>query len=123
MEENINSAEERVEESQDISGSGPGEEKIDALAILSYIGLLFLVPLLVDKDNDFRQFHAKQGMVLFFGELITPLVMIIPFLGWLVGVAMYVSWVILAVIGILNVVNGKKKELPVIGEFAHRFKI
>ena len=36
------------------------------LAWLSYWGVLFLVPLLVGKDNRFTKFHSKQGMVLFF---------------------------------------------------------
>lgn len=29
-------------------------------AILSYLGILFLVLLLLRKDNPFAQFHAKQ---------------------------------------------------------------
>jgi len=40
-----------------------------SLAWLSYLGLLFLIPLLAGKDNRFAKFHAKQGMVLYFYTL------------------------------------------------------
>jgi len=29
------------------------------LAVLSYLGILFLVPWLAEKNNKFSQFHAK----------------------------------------------------------------
>lgn len=37
-------------------------------AILSYIGLLFLVPLLGAPNSKFARFHANQGIVLFIAE-------------------------------------------------------
>lgn len=40
-------------------------EKHKGIACLSYIFLLFLVPLLTEKESKFAQFHAKQGMALF----------------------------------------------------------
>ena len=41
-----------------------------SLAWLSYFGILFLIPLLVYKDNPFSKYHARQGMVLFFAEVV-----------------------------------------------------
>ncbi|MBI5144164.1 MAG: zinc ribbon domain-containing protein, partial [Candidatus Omnitrophica bacterium] len=37
-------------------------------AILSYLWILCLVPLILKKENRFAMFHAKQGLVLFIGE-------------------------------------------------------
>ena len=98
------------------------EDEKNQVAILSYIGILFLVPLLASKDNACVQFHAKQGLVLFLAEIATTLVAWIPFLGWLVGMVCWIMWVVLAIKGILNVVNGKQVPLPIIGKFAEKFK-
>jgi uncharacterized membrane protein len=91
-------------------------------AILSYIGILFLVPLLACKDNAFAQFHAKQGLVLFIAEIATMFIAWIPILGWLIGVIAWILWLVLSIIGIVNVVGGKQVPLPIIGKFAERFK-
>jgi len=94
----------------------------DLTAILSYIGILFLIPLLACKDNAFTQFHAKQGLVLFIAEIATMFIAWIPILGWLIGLVAWITWLVLSIIGIINVVNGKQVMLPVIGKFAEKFK-
>jgi hypothetical protein len=39
----------------------------------------------------------------------------IPFLGWLIGFFGWITVVIFAVMGIINVTNDEKKPLPLIG--------
>ncbi|MEA3293262.1 MAG: hypothetical protein U9P88_02280, partial [Patescibacteria group bacterium] len=46
-------------------------ERNNTLAIISYLGIFCLVPLLLKEKNDFVKFHAKQGLVLFIGEFIS----------------------------------------------------
>ena len=92
------------------------------LTVLSYIGLLCLVPLLAKKDSKFAQYHAKQGLVLFIMELIIWVLLVIPVLGWIIYVVGIITSLVLAIMGIMNVVNGKCKELPIIGKFAEKFK-
>ena len=103
-------------------GSAPKKAEKDLTAILSYIGILFLVPLLVCKNNPFAQFHAKQGLVLFIAEIITGMIMVIPILGWLVGMIGWIIWTVLSIMGIINVLAGKQVPLPIIGKFAGKFK-
>jgi len=102
-------------------GASKKKEK-DLTPVLSYIGILFLIPLLVSKDNAFAQFHAKQGLVLFIAEVATMLIAWIPILGWLVGFIAWIIWIILSLIGIMNVLGGKQVPLPIIGKFAEKFK-
>ena len=45
-------------------------ERTKGLAWLSYLGFLFLVPLLVYKDSPYDKFHVNQGIVLFITEVI-----------------------------------------------------
>ena len=92
------------------------------IAILSYFGILFLIPMLAAKDSRFAQFHAKQGLVLFIAEIATTLVAWIPIIGWIGGPILYIIWFIFSIIGIVNVLGGKQTMLPVIGKFASKFK-
>lgn len=93
-------------------------------AVVAYI--LFFIPLLVPeaKENSFIKFHVKQGLVLFlFSVLIEVIGMIIPIIGWLIIVPLGgLATLILFIIGIMNAINGKEVELPLIGGFANSFK-
>ena len=42
---------------------------------------------------------------------------IIPILGWIIAPILSIVITVLAVIGIINAVNGKAKELPIIGKY------
>jgi len=91
-------------------------------AIISYIGPLCLIPYLNKDKDEFVQFHARQGLVLFICEVITwAIAWILPFLWTLMNLLSLV-WLVFAVIGILNVVHKEKKELPIIGSFAGKIK-
>lgn len=102
-------------------------EKNKILALFSYIGILFLVPLLAAKDSAYARFHANQGIVLFIAELVLGialnivsaiLLFIVPLLSVILGI---INWLIgvlflmFAILGIVNAVTGKAKELPLIG--------
>lgn len=91
-------------------------------ALFSYLGLLFLIPLIAKPDSKYVRFHVNQGIVLFIAELVIclplKLLSFIPFLGWIFAVIGYlVSLVVLAfaILGIVNAVTGKAKVLPIIG--------
>lgn len=92
-----------------------------AMRILCYFSILVLIPLLVAKDSDFIQFHAKQGLVLLVAQVATWVIAIIPVLGWVVAPILSLIWFILAIVGIINAVGGKKIALPIIGGFAKNF--
>ena len=109
---------------------GADVEKNKILSLLSYISLLFLIPMFCAKDSKFARFHVNQGIVLFICELIVGLVGwvlglilgIIPFVGVVLGTLLaVVTWVVelvflaLAILGIVNAVQGKAKELPLLG--------
>ncbi len=102
---------------------GPQNDNDKLMGILSYLGILVLVPIFAAKDSTFARFHANQGLVLFLAEAILGCVVsilgFIPYIGWLfsvLGGLVSLAALILSVIGIINVVNGTAKELPVIGK-------
>ncbi len=99
------------------SSSVSPEEK--NIAVLSYLFLLFLVPLLLKRDSEFAQFHAKQGLVLAIAWFVVMIFGMIPFIGML----LWLFCLVLSIIGIVNALSGQKKPLPIIGKYADNFKI
>lgn len=89
--------------------------------VLSYISILVIASLVAGKSR-FTKFHANQGLVLciievIFGVVIGVLVKV-PILGMIVGilsVLVELACVCMSLLGILNVLKGVEKELPVIG--------
>jgi fumarate reductase subunit D len=89
------------------------------MAVLSYIGILCLIPLLMKKTSKFAQEHAKQGFVLFLFEIAASVVGMLPALG-IIGSIASVAGLIVSVIGIINVMQGKFWEIPVIGQYRNK---
>lgn len=103
-----------------------GKKDIDdnkVVAALGYIFILCFLPLLGKKDSEFAQFHAKQGLVLVAGWFIIWLVMIIPFLGWLIGFFGTIILVVLSIMGVVNALAGKYWEMPFLGKYAKKIKL
>ena len=100
-------------------------KKGKTLGILSYLGILVLIPYLSEKKNKYVIFHAKQGISLLIAEIIVG--GILWFLGlilswrvsWLVSIcqtAFFFLSLVLSFMGIKNVCDGKAKELPLINK-------
>ena len=93
------------------------------LGVLSYLGPLVIVSLLIGKQDSFVKFHAKQGLVIFSIEII----------AWIIGSMFYPLWmilqlvnlctIVLSIIGIVNVVNKKETELPLVGQLSKHFPV
>jgi uncharacterized membrane protein len=91
-------------------------------AVLSYIGILFLVPLLAAPHSKFARYHANQGIVLFLAAFIVgcgSLVLLpIPFIHMLIlpiWIFLPACIFVFVVIGIVNAATGQYKPLPLIG--------
>jgi len=100
----------------------PAGNNNQVMAILAYLGILVIVPFLTEAKNDpFVKFHIKQGLVLLICEVIGWFILAIPFLGWIIVPVFQLIFLILIILGIMNVVNKQMKELPVIGAWAKQF--
>ena len=95
------------------------------VAALAYI--IFFIPLLAAKESKFARYHANQWLVLLIATVALSIVYsiltsILYTISWRVGFAVtsilgvvFLIPTALAIIGIINAVNGKKKPLPIIG--------
>ncbi len=96
---------------------GADVEKNKVLCLFAYLGILFLIPLLACPDSKFARYHANQGIVLFLFDLIVSAVAVIPVLGWIAAAVGGVMSTVFTVIGIVNAVSGRAKELPLVGKY------
>lgn len=112
-----------------------------AMGILAYFGPLVLLPIFAAPGSKFARFHANQGLLVLIGEIAYGIVQAIlmailravfpwnwsyGYLGGrgaifgILSTVLSLVWIVftvLAIIGILNAVQGKAKELPLIGKF------
>jgi uncharacterized membrane protein len=108
------------------SGVDPaiGNEKDRGLiaAVLSYIPFLCLIPLLQMRDNEQARFHSRQGLLLFLIELLAVL-FLIPGISNMVWKTVIIVALGASVAGIIFGIQGKKYNLPIIGDIAQKMKI
>lgn len=95
-------------------------------AALSYVGILFILPLLVNGGNSrYGKFHANQGFILFLADIACgiagAILSLIPIIGGILSALLSLALLALTIIGIINAANGKAKELPLIGGLLHVF--
>lgn len=107
------------EESQDIK-----KEKNILMAFLCYFGILVIIPLVTDaKKEEYVKFHIKQGLALLIAGIVSSFLLIVPILGWIAYFVISIILLVLFIIGIINALTGKEKELPIIGKYAQKIKI
>lgn len=103
------------------------------MGILAYI--FFIIPLLAARDNKFAMFHTEQSIILvvtsvviwiaafiinlIVSQISSSLACVISILTFLPWIAYLVLWIM----GLLNAIGGKVKELPVIGKYGEKLNL
>jgi uncharacterized membrane protein len=85
------------------------------MAALSYVWVLSLVMLVVKKNDEFVQFHAKQGVVL----LIISIFWFIPLIGQLAAILAFAGMVV----GFIQAWQGKRYELPLVHGWSQKIHL
>ena len=103
-----------------------GPESSTLMRVISYLWILWLIPLFAAKTDRGARYHCNQGIVLFIVS------MIVAIIGWIAGAigtqstvaGLLISGIVgiiniiifvLMIIGIINAVKGRLKPLPIIG--------
>jgi len=100
------------------------------MILLSYLWLLALIPLVVEKEDREVQWHAKHGLVLAVAELVfwvafqVVTFMLGSFLGCLVAIfapVIGLVFLILHIIAIVKGINGSRLIIPGLSQYADKF--
>lgn len=109
-------------------------DSIKVFCILSYVGILWLVGLLTERENPKVRFHVNQGIILsifeavvgvafaivktFITAIFSEILMLSPLAAALNGMLSLVQWCVFLtfiIIGILHAARDREEPLPVIG--------
>ena len=77
-------------------------------SIIAYVTLIGLIVALCAGDREGAKFHLNQALVLWLFSLLS----LIPFVGWIWGIFIFVCWVM----GLINAINQEEKEIPLLGK-------
>ncbi len=103
------------------------------MGILAYV--FFVIPLLTARDNKFAMYHTEQAIVLWIVFVVVYIAVIIlnivvgmisNSLGCVVSILGFLPWiayVVLWIMGLMNAIGGKVKELPVIGKYGAKLNL
>ena len=104
------------------------------MALLSYIGILALIPYFAEKENKYVRFHAIQGLNLliinlvvsaasFVVAIVATVLFIIPIIGRILGYLLYlviglvpVGLLVISILGVVYSLQGNAKELPIVNQ-------
>lgn len=111
--------------------SGGSDSERTIMLVLSYLGILALIPLLVKKDDREVQWHAKNGLFLFIGFFVIAIalwiveiavgdVMGLGCISWLLGCVVWIGYLVVIIMGILKAVKGERLRIPFISDLADK---
>ena len=111
-------------------GSSAPSSNRNVMIVLSYLWLLALIPLVVEKEDREVQWHAKHGLVLTGAELLFWVAfqlitfMLGSFLGCIIAIfapLVALGFVILHIMCIIKGINGQRLIVPGLSQYADKF--
>ena len=92
--------------------------KIRMMAAFGYLGVLCLVPLLLNRNHPFVDFHARQGLVLWMWSVLSFFAMHVPGLGPYLFSTSTVMVLFLSLFGLVSVLSNRCWKIPLIATMA-----
>jgi uncharacterized membrane protein len=111
--------------------SGAVSPNRSIMIVLSYIWLLALIPLLVEKDDREVQWHAKNGLLLTGAEVVLAILLsifttLVAFVdlgctGCVLHSALAIVILVVHVMAIVKGLNGQRLIIPGLSQYVDRF--
>lgn len=111
-----------MEENKSMSEPYTGQLTSNAklFSILAYIGMLWLLGLLIRPDNScpFVRHHVNNGILLLIGcgtySILAWFIRMIPFVGWILNLAAYGALGFVTVFGIICAARTRTFNIPLV---------
>ncbi|HEX2060406.1 MAG TPA: DUF4870 domain-containing protein [Thermoanaerobaculia bacterium] len=113
-------------------GGAPASSDRTLWIVLSYLGILSLIPYFAKKDDPDQEvrWHAKNGLGLFLAEVVVWVVVFVlsmvlrnSFLGcglWAINCVMWIGFLVISIICIVKGIGGQRYRIPFITDFAEK---
>jgi uncharacterized membrane protein len=120
---------------QDVPPTPPPKKDNTLMLVLSYLYILFLVPLIAEKEDPQVQWHAKHGMILTILEVVVYvgtsmlrwilsnisgvvycITCFVPLLIWL-------TFLVVRILCIVKATKGEKFKVPVLSDYVDQIKL
>ena len=111
-----------------------GEDKNLIWFVLSYLGILAIIPLLMEQEEEEVQWHSKHGLLLFGAEMVVIIAVIVfttivnfilPGVLWmlscLVWATLWLGLIALHIVCILKAVKGERLIIPYLTPLVDKF--
>ena len=92
--------------------------------LLSVIG--FIIALIAKRDDKYVMFYAKQSLILFITGIVAKVLTIllaITIIGLIAVPVVWVIYIVVWVIALVNSLSGKEKETPIVGQYARSIRL
>lgn len=100
--------------------SGLSDNAAGALAYITIIpSIIFLIVEPYNK-NSFVRFHSWQNIFLAIGWFACSIIMIVPILGWIIGILGILVFFVCWILCIIKAAGGQRFKLPIIGPLAEK---
>lgn len=101
------------------------DRTVAILSYLTFIGFIVAIVLNSSRKTQLGSFHLRQAL----GLIITAIVlypvslflMFIPILGWLAMFLMWMTFLVLVIMGFISAVSGKTTPVPIVGPMYQRW--
>lgn len=89
--------------------------------IVSYITIIGWIIAYLAGDKEGAKFHLNQSLVINIASLINSLLLskiliLIPFIGWIISIIVSLLIFVLWLIGLIAAVKDEAKEVPILGQ-------
>lgn len=92
-------------------------------AVIGYITILCFVPLFLKRNNQFAQFHGRQGLILFILEVAAAMLVVVPIIGEVIFRLAWLVFGICSLAGIVKVLMNEYWEMPVIYPISNKITL
>ncbi len=103
----------------------PVSSNRSVMLVLSYLGILALIPLITEKGDREVQWNARNGLVFLVAYLVLTVgLFMASFVIGVIGmlqIPLWLGYLVLIILGITNAMNGKRFVVPGLSDFADKF--
>ena len=97
-------------------GPATEDKTVAIVAYLTLIGFVVAVVIHGNKKTKLGAYHLRQALGILITGFAFGIISIIPFLGWILAIPLFICAFVLWVIAFIAAVGGQMKPVPILGQ-------